>query len=237
MKSESRIRTNRTQLGSMASLVLGGALACVVACSKKDGGNAQAQGGPSANPQSAAAGSAKAGGAACGNRVVETGEHCDHESGNNYLADDCGDIWGGSTGVNGSENDCSLITPADCSFCEKATDCAELTDPLARLLATKAEQGPAAGQTRFALYNEVLDCIRDTKCAANTGLDCYCGDAAEADCDAGKGDGKCRAQIERGLETTDPREVTNRFTNVAFGGGLALARISCDRLYCPEQCF
>ena len=172
MKSDDRTRTNRTQLGRVAFLVLGGALACLAACSKKDNGNAQTQGGPSANAQSVAAGSGKSGAAVCGNRVVESGEHCDHESGNNYLADDCGDIWGGSTGVNGSENDCSLITPPDCSFCDKATDCAELTDPLARLLATKAEPGPAAGTTRFALYNEVLDCIRDTKCASNTGLDC-----------------------------------------------------------------
>jgi hypothetical protein len=232
MKSDVRMRSNRWVM----FLALSAAFACLGACGKKDDGKAQAQGGPSAAAQAAGAGSAKTG-AVCGNGVIESGEHCDHESGNNYLVDDCGDIWGGSTGVNGSENDCSLITPPDCSFCEKATDCAELTDPLARLLATKAEQGPAAGTTRFALYNEVLDCIRDTKCASNTGLDCYCGDVSEGDCDAGKGNGKCRAQIERGIETTDPKEVTNRFSNAAFGAGLALARIHCDRMYCPVQCF
>ncbi len=179
----------------------------------------------------------KGGGAVCGNGIVEGDEACDHPSGNNYLEDDCGDVWGAASGVNGSENDCMEITSAECLFCENAGYCQELTEPLTMLASTTAEAGPAAGLSRFALYNEVLDCVRDTKCASNTGLDCYCGTASSEECDTGKGNGLCKAQIERGLETLNPAEIATRFSNALFGAGLALARINCDRMECHEKCF
>jgi hypothetical protein len=173
----------------------------------------------------------------CGNGVLEGDELCDHPSGNNYLEEDCGDVWGAGNGVTGAENACLEITPAGCALCESMTDCAELTDPLAILMDTIAAEGPAAGSKRFVLYNKTLDCVRDTRCAENTALDCYCGDVSSAQCDSGNGNGACKNIIEEGLETTNPTEIVNRFSNSTLGGGLALARVACDAFSCSTECF
>jgi hypothetical protein len=65
---------------------------------------------------------------------------------------------------------------------------------------------------------------------------CYCGTASGADCQAGVGNGLCKAHIERGLETAAFTSITSRFKNTGFGGGVALARIDCDQNACKSQC-
>jgi hypothetical protein len=171
----------------------------------------------------------------CGDGNVDEGEDCDHEGGNNYLEDDCGDVWGSASGENGSASACVSITPLACTICEGASECAELMDN--GILTGNAIEGPATGTPRHALYNETLDCVRDTNCAAGNVLDCYCGTVSASQCDAGNGDGVCKTVIERGLETTNPTEISNRLTNVTLGGGLALARVACDKINCEESCF
>jgi hypothetical protein len=173
-------------------------------------------------------------GLGCGNGQVEGDEVCDHASGNNYLEDDCGDVWGTGNGITGAESDCQEITPADCAMCETNSECEELMDP--GILSGNAVEGPATGTSRRALYFKTLDCVRDTACAVVNVLDCYCGTVSSAQCDAGSGNGLCKAVIEQGVETTNPTEISNRLSNVTLGGGLALARVACDKNNCVTQC-
>jgi hypothetical protein len=168
----------------------------------------------------------------CGDGVVQAGETCDNAGGNNYAIANCGDIWGGPT--DGAANDCSPITSAACATCETGSECAELMDP--SIVTGSAVEGPATGTPRVELYYKTLDCVRDTACAVGNVLDCYCGTVSSAQCDAGNGNGVCKAVIEQGLETTNPTEISNRLSNVTLGGGLALARVACDKNNCVSAC-
>jgi hypothetical protein len=170
--------------------------------------------------------------ASCGDGVVQAGETCDNAGGNNYAIANCGDIWGGPT--DGAANDCSPITSAACATCETGSECAELMDP--SIVTGSAVEGPATGTPRVELYYKTLDCVRDTACAVGNVLDCYCGTVSSAQCDAGNGNGVCKAVIEQGLETTNPTEISNRLSNVTLGGGLALARVACDKNNCVSAC-
>ncbi len=194
-------------------------------------------GGAGAGGGGAGGSSGSGGGAAvCGNGKIEGDEVCDHAGGDNYLEDDCGDVWGTGNGITGSTSACLEITSPGCLLCEGASECAELTEPLTVLGATTATEGPANGRSRFALYQETLDCVRDAECAVANTLDCYCGNVSAAQCDAGNGNGACKTVLERSLETTNATEISNRLSNVTLGGGLAMARINCDKLNCEEQC-
>jgi hypothetical protein len=158
--------------------------------------------------------------ASCGDGIVTAPETCDNPGGDNYAIANCGDSWGA-----GSKNDCQVITSASCASCEAGSECAELTDPA--ILSTAA---------RKELFWKTLDCVRDTGCATGLALDCYCGTVSSAQCDAGNGNGVCKSIIEASLETTNPTEIVNRFSNPTLGGGLALALIACDKNNCVSQC-
>jgi hypothetical protein len=175
-----------------------------------------------------------AGPAVCGNGQVEAGETCDNGAAGNYVIADCGGAWGPQTAIaeGGRTDDCNVITPAACLACENGSECAELVGTA--LLSGNAAEGPAVGTSRAALYNEVLDCVRDTHCATGLIVDCYCGTASSAACDAGNGNGACRTQIERGVETVNPSDVQARLTNLTLGGGLAMARVACDQNNCGQ---
>lgn len=154
-----------------------------------------------------------------------------------FTADNCG-------------SDCHAITKPSCVACESsngncpATSCDNVIG--------NAAAGPASGVARAQLCNEVLDCVRDSGCAAggNLPIRCYCGTANPTQCSAGQGNGACKAQIERGLETTDFNSIASRFGNTAFGAGKAMDRINCDQTFCdntatgqpsgptdPSECF
>jgi hypothetical protein len=170
----------------------------------------------------------------CGDGIVNGTETCDAPGGNNYTVDECGDVWG-SGAVDGSSNACQPITPPACASCEASSECAELMDP--SVLSGSAAEGPAAGTPRRELYFKTLDCVRDTGCAVGNLVDCYCGTASSGQCEAGSGNGACRAVIEQGLETSNSAEVWNRLSgSFPFGGYLALARIACDRSNCVSAC-
>jgi hypothetical protein len=169
----------------------------------------------------------------CGDGIVSLGEKCDGGGGGNYALDDCGGVWGPNNApANGGRLDaCRRITSSACLVCEETSECVELVGTA--WLSGSATEGPATGTSRVALYNEVLDCVRDTHCATGLAFDCYCGSASGPQCDAGNGNGACRSVIERGLETTSPSQIAAHFTDLTLGGGLALARVSCDQNNCP----
>ena len=178
-----------------------------------------------------AAGSLAGGGAAgstggassCGNGTVDAGEVCDSK----LSVNDCG-------------ADCKTITPAACFACENDdATCKEFIN-CDSVTGSAPAGSPAAGVARKYLCNEVLDCMRDTKCSGPEDspiAKCYCGTANQTDCQSGLGNGPCKAQWERGLETTVFQTLVTRIGNKTYGGGMALSRFDCDQSFCPAACF
>ncbi|MGC4090106.1 MAG: hypothetical protein QM756_19930 [Polyangiaceae bacterium] len=67
--------------------------------------------------------------------------------------------------------------------------------------------------------------------------DCYCGKVSAKDCDEGKGKGACRAEIERGADSTEPSVIQSSFTLTRNGGGMAMARVVClNGSKCQQAC-
>jgi len=177
----------------------------------------------------------------CGNGIQQTGEICDP----GLTKNDCG-------------RDCKSITSAACVACESAPGvCAPsiLTcDTAAGGTATATVTGKSgaakptdpgavttpAGAPKAPLCNEVLDCVRDSGCAANGNpalKNCYCGTATVQQCNAGQGNGACKAELERALEATDFATVSQRVGNTLYGGGVAMKRVDCDQSFCDPVCF
>jgi hypothetical protein len=98
-----------------------------------------------------------------------------------------------------------------------------------------AKAGPAAGVARKQLCAELLDCLYATKCAAQDPVDCYCGSAVEA-CPSGGGNGACREQIERALESNEYAHIATHFADPALAGGTAMTRMDGARAKCGELC-
>ena len=198
------------------------------------GGASAGNGGASAGSGGATGGSA--GGPTCGNGVLDAGEICDPK----FTKNDCG-------------SDCKSITNAVCLACESACTPSLLTCDTAIGGTTTAtvtgssgaakptDPNPvttAVGSSRSVLCNEVLDCVRDSGCAANGNpalKNCYCGAATVQQCNAGQGIGACKAQLERALEATDFATVSQRVGNTLYGGGVAMKRIDCDQSFCAED--
>jgi hypothetical protein len=114
-----------------------------------------------------------------------------------------------------------------------------------------AVAGPAIGVAKSTLCNEVLDCVRDSGCAAGgvSLFNCYCGAADPTACLTAPL-GACKTQLQRGLETTDFNTIVHRIGDVTFGGGKAMDRVNCEQQVCdntadgnpssatnPSECF
>ncbi|MEP6652023.1 MAG: hypothetical protein ABJA82_01610 [Myxococcales bacterium] len=106
-----------------------------------------------------------------------------------------------------------------------------------------AATGPGMGTSRKDLCLAVVACVRAKKCSVEGDVaPCYCGTASpDGDCQAGKADGVCKAQIEAAAESTDPGVVTGeRFTNpdpqnkMPYAIGFATDLIGCDGFLCPD---
>ena len=142
--------------------------------------------------------------------------------------------------VNDCGADCKNITSPTCFACENKDDtCKEFVDCDA-VTGSAAAGSPAAGVARKLLCNEVLDCVRDTKCSGATDspvAKCYCGTANQTACQAGNGNGPCKSQLDRGLETTTFATIVQRIGNKTYGGGMAMSRFDCDQAFCPDACF
>ncbi len=98
-----------------------------------------------------------------------------------------------------------------------------------------AKAGPAAGVSRKQLCTELLDCLYGTKCAADDPVDCYCGTAGQA-CQSGTGNGACRDQIERALESKSYADIAAHFGDPKLAGGVAMVRMDGSRAKCGQIC-
>ena len=184
-------------------------------------GSAGSASGGTAGMASGGAGGVAGGAASCGNGMSDVGEVCDQP----FSVNDCG-------------ADCKPITGAICATCDTADGTCKDFANCDSVAGSAPAGGPAAGVPRKALCNEVLDCVRDSACAKDQApIKCYCGTASASDCQAGHGNGKCKSQIERGLETTSFATITQRIGDSTYGGGVAMQRIDCDQTFCADQCF
>jgi hypothetical protein len=132
---------------------------------------------------------------------------------------------------------CTKHTTDACLACEQASECIDIIDMGDTLTGDSGAGTPAAGVSKRQLYYEALQCARETGCGLPQTQQCYCGTANTADCSAGQGNGPCKQIIERALETTTPTQIISNFQSLLRGGGVAMARITCDRVNCQSQCF
>jgi len=139
--------------------------------------------------------------------------------------------------VNNCGRNCAAISTQACIDCDNASECSDFVDCF-QLSGNAAAGTPGAGKPKAQLCNETLDCVRDSGCAAggNGIIKCYCGTANAADCQNGLANGACKAEIERGLETTAFAQISQRLKSPQFGGGIALARIDCEQQVCKAAC-
>lgn len=169
--------------------------------------------------------------AGCGNGTIEAGETCDPPT-----ARQCSLVEGTVGGVN-LGNDCTFHTTAACLTCETGTECIDIIDVGDTLVGDSPPGSPAAGVSKRQLYYEAIQCARVTGCGLPAAQQCYCGTANTADCSAGSGNGPCKAILERALETNVPTQIISNFQSLSRGGGVAMARVTCDRVNCQPSCF
>ena len=180
------------------------------------------------------------------------------ECGDGIVLSSLGEVCDPALSVDNCGRNCQAITSAACLACESApgtcapsiltcdtasggTTTATVTGSSGAAKATDpgAVTTPV-GARKVPLCNEVLDCVRDSGCAANGNpalKSCYCGTATISQCTSGLGNGPCKAELERALETTDFATVSQRVGNSLYGGGVAMRRIDCDQSFCDPVCF
>ena len=162
----------------------------------------------------------------CGNGVIDPGEACDPPFAQNNCGGDCQPI---STEAC---NKCTQLELRREGFEDDLTNCSALTGV--------ATAGSAAGVAKSYLCNETLACIRLSECAkaGSPPARCYYGEATTPQgLSAGLANGPCRAEFERGLETTDPDEVFKRIGHYnEYGAARAYARIDADQSVCGPEC-
>jgi hypothetical protein len=168
--------------------------------------------------------------AACGNSTVEPPETCDPPT-----AAQCSLVSGTVGGVNLGQA-CTFHTTAACLACEQGSECIDIIDVGDTLTGVSPAGSPAAGVERRQLYYEAIQCARATGCGTPQTQQCYCGTASTADCAAGAGNGPCKAVLERALETNVPSAIISNFQSLSRGGGVAMARVTCDRVNCASAC-
>jgi hypothetical protein len=166
----------------------------------------------------------------CGNSVVQPPETCDPPT-----AAQCSLVSGTVGGVN-LGTACTVHTTAACLTCEQGSECVDIIDVGDTLTGDSPAGSPAAGVSRRQLYYEAIQCARVTGCGATGVQQCYCGTANTADCSAGSGNGPCKAVLERALETNSPTAIISNFMSLSRGGGVAMARLNCDRVNCASAC-
>jgi hypothetical protein len=156
----------------------------------------------------------------CGNGVKGSSEVCDPP----LTVNNCG-------------RDCRPVTLTACLACDNATECIDFVD-CGSAVGNAPAGTPGAGTPRLNLCSAVLDCVRDSGCAAggNNILNCYCGTATVQQCQTGQAKGICKTELERGLETTVFNDILAHFKDGTYGGGVAMARIDCEQNVCKAPC-
>jgi hypothetical protein len=100
-----------------------------------------------------------------------------------------------------------------------------------------AASGPAVGTPRQDLCYRVLHCVRDTNCGKTDPIECYCGAGVAVTACLGTSSGVCKAEIQAGLESTVNTDVLGIYLDSTLGGGISLARATCDQVNCNSTCF
>jgi hypothetical protein len=137
--------------------------------------------------------------------------------------------------VNECGENCGPITSSECLACEKKyPEVAETAD--CGYSKGEAQGGPAKGKPRAELCRKAVECLRETNCAVDNHIICYCGDAS-AECFSGSAHGDCKQVLEAALETTNPAEIATRMGDATYGGAVALLRMASDRDRCKSVCF
>jgi hypothetical protein len=109
----------------------------------------------------------------------------------------------------------------------------------------QASAGPAEGTTLTQLCRETLTCVLASKCVEQPADQpdlgeinaCYCGDVDYSTCDTDPGQGSCRLDEERGLETTNPDDVLANIPDPTYGAGMANTIADCLLDFCQTDCF
>jgi cysteine-rich repeat protein len=167
---------------------------------------------------------AEAGASLCGNGNADQGEACD--DGNTTPMDGCSVCTTTCDACNQALPDRCTVTNVDIGT--KA--CADFGD-------ATITTGPALGERMVDVCHEVLNCILRTKCAQAQVVDCYCGENNPRCLEADGANGPCKQEIERGLGTQDPNEISIGMIDATFAGGVGAFTALCLRETCHDACF
>ena len=104
-----------------------------------------------------------------------------------------------------------------------------------------AMAGPATGKPRSRLCRDALECIRRTKCHANSLVDCYCGGIDLGTCNATTADAKdvCKNELDRALEIrpgSAGSAALDVITDPSGAGGAAGIVATCENTRCASVC-
>jgi hypothetical protein len=107
---------------------------------------------------------------------------------------------------------------------------------------------PAAGTPLKDLCYRTLHCIRETNCAKNDPVECYCGAGTAPTACIGGATGLCRDQIRAGYDygAPDPTNpsatigdafILGSFGDATYAAGVSVGRALCDQANCNSTCF
>lgn len=149
---------------------------------------------------------------ACGNGVIDPGEDCEPPG----------------------EGDCSAECTLDqCLACEKDA-CPD------RVAECYDQEGTAtSGRAKAEVCADILQCVRDSGCAANAAEDCYCGGLDVGTCAAtplASVTGACKDLIAEGADSDVSLTIASRFVNPAYATGTAFRLLRCDDQSCSGVC-
>jgi hypothetical protein len=131
-----------------------------------------------------------------------------------------------SPGAQSPVHEILAFNSAECVTCANAHCQAKINRCLN--IEGNATDGPSKGRPRSQLCADTLSCAIKGRCPNDqTPMPCYCGSAKGLDCIGPKADGSCKAKLESGLETTDPKTIATDFIKDKTGGGAAMSLVLC----------
>ncbi|HEY5962171.1 MAG TPA: hypothetical protein VIV60_36695, partial [Polyangiaceae bacterium] len=120
-----------------------------------------------------------------------------------------------------------LFTKSPSCYSCAQSHCAERIARCEQIEGTAAS-GPAQGKLRKDLCLSTLDCVFNAGCAnRDNSLKCLCGTTNGLSCISPAANGPCKAALEAGLETTEPKDMATDWIKETTGGGSAMALVHC----------
>jgi hypothetical protein len=113
-----------------------------------------------------------------------------------------------------------------------------------RLTDCGAIAGDINGTPKSTICKNIVQCVRDSKCASDSATDspsdCLCG----LDVDVGVCStmqlsaltGECKDVIALGAETQTVIDISTRLGDPTYAVGLAMRLIQCDQRFCATEC-